>query len=157
MRKLIDDEDHRMPRECGVQVELLAHDVAVAHGKRRHLFEAVHQTLGLDSPMRFDVAKRDIDTVGTRSARGLEHGVGLAHPRGSAKENAQTAAPGPGFFGLYMYQQLIGIRPLCGHESVRLPLLRIEREIQFQHIHARLAEEAERPPLGRGCDLPLHA
>ena len=99
--------------------------------------------------MRLDIAEDDIGAGGARRARCFQHRVGLADASRRAEEDPQPAAMRPGLFGLHVYQQLIGIRPLFGHGLVRLRGLRIEREIQFQHIHARLAQQPEGAPFGR--------
>ena len=157
VRQLVDDQDGRTPRERRVEVEFLAHDVAVFHRQRRQLFEALHEPLRFHAPMRLDIADGDVDAVHARRTRGLQHRVGLADARGRAEENAQTAAGRPDLFCLKVLQQLIGIRPLFGHCLFRLHGLLIEREIQFQHIHARFAEEAEGAALGCGGNQLAHA
>src|SRR6185295_7209719 len=105
-------------RERRIEIELLSDDVAVAHGERGHLLQAFHEPLGLDAAVRLDVSDDEVGTVGTGGTGGFEHRVGLADAGGGAKEDSQATAGGAGLFGLHLFQQLIGIRPLFGHASV---------------------------------------
>ena len=94
VRELIDQQDGGMPRERRVEIELLAHDAAVAHRERRQARQALEQPLGLDATVRLDVAHDHVGAGGAHAARGLEHRVGLADAGGGAEENAQTARAG---------------------------------------------------------------
>ena len=59
--------------------------------------------------MRFDVADDDIHAERLLFARGLEHGVGLAHPGGHAEEELQFSALLLAFLPLDGLQQLVRV------------------------------------------------
>ena len=92
---------------------------------------------------RLDIADDDIATARTQTARGFQHRVGLAHARAGAEKNAQLAPSRPGLFRLDRREQLIGIGARVIHRRLLCIRASIEREVQLQHVDARLAEHTE--------------
>ena len=60
MRQLIDQQDPGRACQRRIEVELLAHDVAVGHRQRRQARQPLQQPLGLDAPVGLDVAHQHL-------------------------------------------------------------------------------------------------
>ena len=104
MGEFIDQQDRRVTRQRGVQIELGARQVAIADSEGRQAGKALGQPLGFNPSMRLDVPQHHVGPRGAHRARGLEHGVRLAHAGRGAEEDTQPPATRPGLFGLNMYQ-----------------------------------------------------
>ena len=92
MGQLIHENEPRLPRQRGVEVELLQYAALVVDCTTRKDGEALGQARGLAPAMGLDHADHDVHPLGLTRARGLEHGVGFSHARGRAKEQFQPAA-----------------------------------------------------------------
>jgi hypothetical protein len=62
---------------------------------------------------------------GAKVVRRFEHRVRFANTGGRAKENAQPPALGASFFGLYVCEKLVGVRPGGVGELLRLTYSRL--------------------------------
>ena len=85
---------------------------AVLGDAKRQLLQSFEQALGLVAAVRFDVADHHVRALGAAFARGLEHGVGLAHAGAGTEKNLQLAALLPRFVLLHPRQQRVGIGTL---------------------------------------------
>jgi hypothetical protein len=86
VRELVHEDDRGAPRERSVQVELGERGPAIgdeARGQHRQPFQ---QGRRLRPAMRLHDADEHFHAVGAQRARGLQHGEGLADPRGGAEE-----------------------------------------------------------------------
>ena len=117
VRQLVDQQDRRTAPQRGIEVELVANDSAISDRHRREPLEPFHQPLGLDPPVRLDVADDDFGSARLRAPRRFQHGVGLADARGRAEENAQAATPGARFFRPDLRQQFVRVRTRFIHAS----------------------------------------
>ena len=117
VREFVHQQQRRLARERRVEVELVQAGAAVLGDAERQLLQPFEQALGLLAAVRFDVADHDVRALGLAFARGLEHGVGLAHAGAGAEENLELAALLPGFVLLHARQQGVRIGALlsrCG-------------------------------------------
>ena len=100
--------------------------------------------------MRLDVADDEVDAARAHAARGLQHRVGLADAGAGAEEDAQLAAPGLRLLGLDAWRAVDRDRAAPRSSVLRLELrVPSQRQIQLEHIDARLAEDAEGAAFGR--------
>ena len=85
-----------------------------------------------------------------RRLRRAQHREGLADAGGGAEEDPQPAAPRARLLGLDVREQLVGIGPRldCHSELHHRVTSGVERQIQLEHVDARLAEHAERAAFG---------
>ena len=116
VRQLIDQQQLRLARERGIEIEFAARAVAEFDQQRRQLLQP--SRAGARSPG--GRAVRRSRRPRRRPAclpplRGLEHGVALADPGIGAKEDGQPPAPGARGRGLHMRQQLIRIGTAVVH------------------------------------------
>ena len=115
--QLVDEQQRRVSREGGVEVELLERGAAVLDPAARQDLEAVEQRLGFGALVRLDHARHDVDAGGALRARGLQHRVRLAHAGGGAEEDLQLAARPPRLLLADVRQKGIGIGPPLGHAA----------------------------------------
>ena len=92
----------------------MPHDPTIADCDRGELLQALEQSLGVARPCG-STYPTTTPCRGLERSRGLQHRVGLADTRGSAKEDPQAAALSAGLFGLDVGQELIGVGPYFGH------------------------------------------
>ena len=90
--QLVQQEQARLPRERGVEVELLELHPAVLDLPRRQPLEPFGKGGGLGAAVGLDPPDHDVDAFRAPGARGLEHGVGLADARRRAEEDLEPAA-----------------------------------------------------------------
>src|SRR6202012_1977933 len=85
------------------------------------------------------------------------HGVGFTYTGRGSKKNTQLAALGAGLFGLDVSEELVGIGPCFGHSySVVCRLLHgVQRQVEFQHVDAGLAQYTEPAALGVSGDQSI--
>ena len=150
MCELVDDQDRWSTRKRGIKIELLSHDTAIAHRHRRKALDALRQPFGFDTSMWLDVADHDVSPSRPSATRCFQHCVSLTDARYGTEKYTQPSPSCPNFLSFDLSQQLIGIGPCFGHRLFHLRSTRVEREVQFQHIHARLAEQADSATLGCG-------
>ncbi len=101
--------------------------------------------------MGFNIADHHIHALISALVGGFQHGIGLPDPGGVAQENLQLAA-----FVLLLFSLDAGPGAYRGRGGqVRLDIAltillfySIQRQIEFQDIHARFAQEAELASLG---------
>ena len=145
--KFVDQQQVRTARQRGVEIELLHDLVAIDDRLARQHLEAVDQLLGFAPSVRFDQADNDIAAARFVRAGGAEHGVGFSDAGSGAEKNLQMSAP----FLSGQGEERVGrssLRCVGGHSASsrggNLRLQIVEREIELEHIDARLAEQAER-------------
>ena len=114
MRELIDQQDARTALERGIQIELLPYDATIFDSQRGQQLEAVEQPFGIGAAVWLNITDYDFagSVCGAQAVRRFEHRKCFADTGGGAKENAQPAALGAGFFGLYVSEKLVGVRPV---------------------------------------------
>ncbi len=153
--ELVDQDDLGTAPQGGVEIKLAAHRAAVPYGQYGKLLEPLHQALGLVPAMRLDVSHDDVAAGGALDARRLQHCIRLADACGCAEENAKPPAPRAGLLGLHGGEQLIGVRPPSGRvhvsESGAASGFGVQGEVEFEHVHARLAKDTESPPARGSC------
>ena len=130
--KLVDERDLRGPREDRVHVHLLEGAFAVLDLPARHDLQVADLRRRLGAPVRLDEADDDVLAVVAAAAPLVQHRVGLADARRGAEVDAQLSA---------------------GHH---VRLRRVERQVELEHVHAGLAEEAERAAVGVLVDEVEH-
>ena len=133
------------------RIELLHDLVAVDDRLARQNLEAFDQLLGLAPAVGLDQARHDIAPARFLGAGGGQHGVGLADAGRGAEKNLQMPAAlllGEGQQGVGRSSLRFGRRPFGG--NLRLQL--VEREVELEHVDARLAQQAE----GAALDLAFH-
>ena len=113
--ELVDEQQRRVPRERGVEVEFFEQGAAVLDPSARQDLYAVEQRLGFRAVVGLDDAGDDVDAGGALGARGLEHRVGLADAGGGAEEDLQLAPRPPRLFITHVREEGIGIGPPLGH------------------------------------------
>ena len=111
VRQLVHEDEPRLPRQRGVEVELLQHAALVVDGTAGKKREALGKAGGLAAAVGLDHPHHHIHAFGVTRARGLEHGVGLAHARGRAKEQFQPTAMLPRLLLPDKGEQGIGVGP----------------------------------------------
>lgn len=101
------------------------------------------------SAMGFRHADHHVHALGQAILGLLEHGVGLAHPRGHAEEDLQFRSRLPGFFVLDVAEEFVGVGSLGfhGHKLMR-SRHGVQRQIEGKGIHPGFTEEAEGSTLG---------
>ncbi len=120
----------------GVEVELLAHDAAVARRQRRQPLEPLHQPLGLGAAVRLDVAHHDLGAADPRRLRGARASSRScrrrpSRRRKSAAGRAAHAPPRPAT----RREQLVGIGPRFDcHQLMSSARAGIEREVELEHV-----------------------
>src|SRR6267378_4321715 len=152
--ELVDDDESRATLERGVEVELAQLRTAVLHRPCGEDFEAIEKRRRVGALVRLDDADDDVRALGALLARGEQHGVGLAHAGRRAEEDLQLAASALCFVALHPREQSVRIGALFGHygRKYRMPVAlpeRVEREVEPEHVDARLAEDSELPAFGR--------
>ena len=157
VRELVDDRDLRLAREDGVEVHLLDGDAAILDLAPRHVLEARDELRGLGAAVRLDEAEHDVDAALLERVRLLEHAVGLADAGGEADVELEPPALAPLDELEEVFGTLVGWLPHCGRLARRPAELAVEREVQQEHVDARLAEEAEVAALDRALDDAAHA
>ena len=143
-----------MTLQRGVEVEFLAHHAAIADRLQRQAFQRLEHALGFATAVRLDVADHDVGPGRLGRERRLEHRVGLADPGRGTEEDTQPPAARPRFLGLHLCEQLVRVRAVVGHPSIIGRC--VEREVQLEHVHARLTQDAQRSSLGGGPDQCEH-
>ena len=94
--------------------------------------------------MCFDISRHNIQSFRAPLARSQQHAERFPHTGGGAEENLQAAAAALGFGTLYLFQQCVGVGTLLIHENSLAQC--IEGQVEFQHIHPRLAQNANWRP-----------
>ena len=170
--KFVDQHDLRPAGDDGVEVHLLEPLALVFDAPARDDFEALQQRLGLLAAVGLDDADDNVVAVFLPGAGLLQHLVGLADAGRRTHEDLELAdaaflAPrrleqGLRRGSLFEVATLICHRPSDpeARPEARPRLLRcrlVERQIERQHVHARLAEQAEEAALGVLADELAHA
>ena len=96
MCQLVHQHELRPLREHGVDVKLLQREAAVFEFFARQDAHAFEQRGGFGATMRLDDAREHIHAFFDPLARGLQHGVGLAHAGAHAEEDVELAGFGGG-------------------------------------------------------------
>ena len=73
MRQLVDQQQRRLARQRGIEVEFAPRGAAEMHLQRRQLFQSREQSFGLLAAVQLDVADHDVDTLRALPLRCLEH------------------------------------------------------------------------------------
>ena len=121
---------------------------------------------GILPAVRFDQTDHDVGAVVASGLRGLQHFIGFPDTGGGAQEYLQAAVAH--FTGIthsfvthYFHEQ--AFFPEAAPHTMRslwLWIHALQREIQIQNVHARLAEDAETAAgdlaAARGCPLARH-
>src|ERR1700730_12496005 len=134
-----------MTRQCSIEVEFLEDLISINDRLARENFKAWHERFGLAPAVGFDESSNYVAPVGFRGARGREHGVGLAHTGCRTEKDLQMTAPfllGKGKKGVGRGSRLL----FYGH-AVRLRPKGIQRDIEYQHVNARLPENPQHASL----------
>jgi hypothetical protein len=92
MRKLVDEDQLRLARDCGIQIELLQSALPVRKRLQWYLFQAFQQCGGFAAAVRFNNADNDVHALVAQLAGRRQHCECLAHACGSAKEDFQFTA-----------------------------------------------------------------
>src|SRR5882672_6154844 len=121
VRELVDEQDLRLARERGVEVEVAQRGAAVSDVPVRQPLESLEQRLGLGAAVRLDVADDDVHASRLERARVFQHGVGLADARGRPEEHLQLAALRLRFLALHPGEQGIGVRAHGAHAATLVP------------------------------------
>src|SRR5258708_35988222 len=74
VRELVDEQDPRLARERGVEVEVAQRSTAVSDLPVRQPLESLEQRLGLGAAMRLDGADDDLHAPRLERARVFPHG-----------------------------------------------------------------------------------
>ena len=90
--QLVDEDEGRAAGEGRVEVELAERGAAVLDRARRQPLEPGEERLRLGPAVRLDPADDHVDARGLLSARGLQHGVGLADAGGRSEEDLELPA-----------------------------------------------------------------
>ncbi len=109
MREFVDQNQLRLARERGVEIELAELAAAIVDMRERQHVEPVEQRGGFAAAMRFGDADQYVRTFVVTAACGLQHRVGLAHARRRAKENLQPATLTLFFVALQLVEQFVRI------------------------------------------------
>ena len=133
VRELVDERDLRLARQQRVDVQLLELRAAVVDALPRDDLEVADLVGRLRASVGLDEADDDVLAVVAAAAALVEHGEGLPDAGCGAEVDAERAA---------------------GHEE-RLRLS-VERQVELEHVHAGLAEEAERATVRVLLDEPEH-
>jgi len=136
VRELVDERDPRAAGEDCVDVQLLEPRTAVGDLATRDDLEARRLLGRLRPPVRLDEPDDDILAVLGAPASLVQHRKRLAHAGSCAEIDAE--------------------RPARHDRSVPLPADAVEREIELDHAHARLAEEPQRASVRVRGDEPEH-
>ena len=91
VRELIDQDERRLPRQRTVEVEFLQDASLVVDCTTGEDGESFREPRRLGAAMSLDHPDHDVHALRLTCSRGLEHGVGLPHARGRAKEQLQLA------------------------------------------------------------------
>ena len=157
--EFVDQHDLRAAGDDGVEVHFLEPLALVFDSSPRDDFETLQKRLGLFPTVRFHDPHDDVIAVLLAGAGRFEHRVGLADARRRAHEDSELAEAA--FLTSRRLQQgfrrgsLIRIASLiCHHASGVWPRPdapsgrrhAVQCHVQRQHVHARLAEDAERRP-----------
>ena len=125
VRELVDESDLRLAREDGVEVQLLERAVAVRHASPRDDLEVADLRRRLRPAVRLHEADDDVLAVVAAAPALVEHRERLSDAgRCSEVEPERSSRHG------YSVTATRGSR--------------VEREVELEHVHAGLAEEAER-------------
>ena len=136
MGELVDERDLRLSREHGVDVHLLERAVAVAQLPSRDDLEVSDLVRCLASSVRLDEADDDVLAVVAAASAFVQHRERLADACRGPEVDAERASR-------HAY-------------SVTLRGLGVEREVELEDVHARLAEETERAVVGVIVDEVEH-
>ena len=158
VRKLIDENDLRPPRDDGVEVHLLEALAFVLEAPAGHDFEALQQRFGLFASVGLHDADDNVVAVLLSGPGLLQHFIGFADARRGTHEDLQLAeaslfAPGRLEQGIRR-RALVWLTPLICHAASVLArdlgparasrrAGSIQSKVQRKHINARLAEETE--------------
>jgi hypothetical protein len=85
VRELIHDADLRVPRQDRGQIHLMQHHRPVGNRALRNDLQIADHRLGVGALVRLHEANHDVDALLAHQVRVLQHLVGLAHARRSAK------------------------------------------------------------------------
>ena len=99
MGQLVHQHQLRLSGEQAVEVHLFQHHAAILAAHQRLLRQAAEQGFGLGATVGFDYAGDQFDALAQLGMGGLEHGVGLAHPRRGAQKDFEPATAVPGQIG----------------------------------------------------------
>ena len=111
MGKLIDHGKPGMPCQDGVEIHFRQARSAILDLGPRHDRHAFEQRLRFLATVRFNNPNDDLAFFRLLLPRRLEHGVGLADPRGHSEEDLQLATGRRGFLALQMRENRIWVRP----------------------------------------------
>ena len=146
MRQLVDQAHLGLAADNGVDVHLLHGRAAILHLPPGNHLEILELRLGVAAAVGLHEADHHVEAAGPEPVSLLQHLVGLAHTGSGADVDAQPRA-------ILLFdprQQGVSSRSWSRH-GIRLdsfpdPILRIEGEVELEHVHPRLAKEA---PLSR--------
>jgi len=115
--ELVNEENGRPSCQCGVEIEILPHEAPIADGKRGKSFESLQQPFGLDSTVRFDVARRP-RRYPTPSCPGRPPAWRTSCRRRPRRQKKRARRPrfARASSALDVSEELIRIRPCFGHQ-----------------------------------------
>ena len=122
VRQLVDEQEGGMPRQGGIEIELLEGGASVLDAAAREDLEAFEQRFGLGAAVRLDHAGDNVEAGRALSPRPLEHRVRFAHAGGGAEEDLQLAAAPPHLLFSDADEQLVGIGASLRHAAMSVPL-----------------------------------
>ena len=128
VRELVDERDLGRPGEDRVDVHLLERRAAVLDRPPRHDLEVADLLRGARAAVRLDEADHDVGAALPPAAALVQHRVGLADAGGEPDVDAQLASAGS---------------LMTARSRQRCQL--VERQVQLEHVHARLADEPQGP------------
>src|SRR5262249_24349939 len=138
--QLVDEKKAGVSMKRCIQVELLSNDAAITHWQRGQFFQPIQKPLCFCPTMRLNVTHYDINSGGTLTAGGFQHGVRLTDAGTGSEEDAQTTTFGARLLSLHLRKQAIRIWPdfshgnlACSESSLKI----VQSEVQLQHIDAQ--------------------
>ncbi|MCY1445712.1 hypothetical protein D9M71_622400 [compost metagenome] len=102
--QLVDQHQLRAGLEQAVKVHFFQQHAAIVAAQQWLLGQTAEQRFGFAAPVRLDHRRQQRHPLAQLGMGGLEHGVGLAHPRCRAQKYLEPAAP----FARQSRQQRIG-------------------------------------------------
>ncbi|SVK53889.1 Uncharacterised protein [Acinetobacter baumannii] len=108
VRQFVHQDQRRMARQRGVEVEFMHQSPAMLDALLRQQRQAVEQGGGLAAAVGFHHADQHVQPLSAQTLGLLQHGVGFAHAGAGAEEYLQPAAR----FFIGQRQQAIGIGTL---------------------------------------------
>ena len=149
VRELVDEQDPGSALERRVEIELLPYHPAVADGQRGQTLERQGEPLRLGAAVRLDVTDDDFGAAGARPVPRLSIAKVLPTPAVAPKKirNRPRRARASSALTCASSSSGSGRVSTC-HYGPSSPRVGVERQIQLEHVDARLAEHAEGAPLG---------